>query len=139
MGAQMTVRCGTATFGVTKHALERYGERVMPALDGPPLFEQLRRVMLLAEWTTVQPDWLVNPEPTDGWLVLDGSIVFPVRGGWLMTCLTRHAPSDAGRERRREYRADTWDRAPAPGRRKKHGKVARDERRRRRDAKAGID
>lgn len=124
------IRIGTRTFVMAEHAIDRYGERVRPGLDGDRgvLFEEMRRVLLLAEVTTFAPAWVLEKPATDGWVALDDAIAFPIVRGVLTTCLTRSQPGDETRVVRTERRRERTANDGRPGARKKHGKVARSER-----------
>jgi hypothetical protein len=133
------VRIGARRLKVGAHALERYQERVKPTLDGDPLLADLSRVLLHAELMPVAPAWIWGEERAEEWVVLGDAIAFPVLGGVLATCLTRSHPGEENREKMNRGRQERARRRAQPGVRKKHGPVARDERRRVRARKEARD
>jgi hypothetical protein len=135
----ITVRIGARRLQVGAHALERYQERVRPALDGDALLADLSRVLLHAELMRVAPAWVGGDERAEEWVVLGDAIAFPVRGGVVATCLTRSQPGEANREKMNRGRQERARRRVQPGVRKKNGPVARDERRRVRARKEARD
>lgn len=92
---------------VSKHAVDRYVERVKPALTPKHAHWEMARVLSHAEVVNDLPEWCGSrPEevPTDFYLVLCGSICFPVHEGWIKTTLTRGSLPPLTRERRNENR-----------------------------------
>lgn len=123
---------------IIEHAVERYQERVKPALDRPQALAELRQLLPSATLTSSRPSWVISgaPRPRPEWVVLTDSIVFPVMRGALVTCLTR---GEVGTEMRLEHRRERRERRERdrqPGARQKYGKVSRDDRRRRRERAA---
>lgn len=114
---------------LTRHAVERYIERVKPMLDYEQALDELARLLKMADWGAPAPTWAQTRRDATGWVVIADSIAFPVVTNRLMTCLTR---GEVGAELRLLRAGEPrGDRARRQRKRKKqHGKVARDERRR---------
>ena len=76
---------------VSRHAIERYIERVKPAFSYGHALYELARLLPQAEVHRGVPCWLgENPaEDTDFYLVLCDSVAFPVRGSLATTCIAR--------------------------------------------------
>lgn len=105
--AQIRV-CGR-TLHLREHAVERYHERVRPALTLEQATAELLHVIEFASWTRVRPEWhkigdAVADRPTDAWLLLGDGVAFPVHGNSIVTCVTNAGGSPATRERRAERR-----------------------------------
>lgn len=133
------VRIDGRLLRVRQHAVLRYQERVRPALSESELQIELERVLPGATLVYDRPSWCA-PASSDGkwpdsWVVLTDAIVFPVIDGFLITCLTRGEVGSKVRVERQDLRRERQDRKLAPGAKKKHGKVARDARRRSRAAR----
>jgi hypothetical protein len=128
-------------FHVHRHVVERYQERVKPMLDGDALERDLQRV--LASHATVTdraPAWASGEDRVVEWIMLGDSIAFPVgTDNRVITCVTRSQPGDDNRERMRETARQRRERNARPGTRKKHGVVARSERRRARARKEAME
>jgi hypothetical protein len=103
----------------TTHAIERYVERLRPALTKKAARRELVALCEVAEVVTERPAWLGLGEATDGYLLLGDDVVLPVmRGktGWVaMTCMTRGglAPSER-RARNRAAKARRYARSHKP-------------------------
>lgn len=109
----------------TTHAIERYVERVRPALTKAAARCELVRLCEVAEVALERPAWLGLGEATDAFLLLGDDVVLPlVRGhtGWVaITCMTRGCISPAermarnNRNRARRYaRSHKRREAPRP-------------------------
>lgn len=129
----MNVRIGSATFYLTDHAVDRYIERVKPMLSVAQAREELRRMLPMATIDRAGPDWCSDPGHADSFVLLSDGIVFPLYRGRLISCLTRAEVGAELRMVRREERRKARD--GGPKRKKQHGKVARQERRRLRDSR----
>jgi hypothetical protein len=134
------MRVGDREFHVHRHVVERYHERVRPTLDGELLERDLRRMLAGAEIMQVAPLWVTATANAVEWIMLGDSIAFPVGDdNRVITCLTVAEPGDENRERMRERGRDRRARNAQPGKRKKHGVVARSERRRARAQREKLD
>jgi hypothetical protein len=89
---------------LTTHAIDRFRERVRPALAWEQAEHEFRAVLSLAEETPHPPAWLAGRElqRASMYLVL-GDLVMPLTrsaitpGRWLVTtCLTRAEPVKSG-------------------------------------------
>lgn len=133
------VRVGGRTLVLSRHALERYQERVKPTLEGEALVADLRRVIVHAEVVERAPGWVRDEHAASSFVVLGDAIVFPVVAGSLATCLTRSGIGDESRSGKARARRERAERRSQPGVRKKHGRVERDARRRRRAGREPVD
>lgn len=139
----MKARIGGRMVRVTPHALERYQERVKPALAGRELEKDLRRLLAVCEMRLTPPAWVIGEHAGREWAVCGEDVVFVVVDGGLLTCLTRAYPGDEERARRSKRRAEESqergrrgrDRRFVGARQSKNGGVARDARRQRRAAR----
>lgn len=104
---------------VAPHALERYIERVRPAMTPRQAAKDLRRLVAATGRVLDRPPaWAVRQRHGDitGWVALGEDIVFPVIGGCCIpTCLTRGGLSPAAVERRRVKQARRQERAHRRG------------------------
>jgi hypothetical protein len=123
---------------VHKHAIERYQERVKPTLTVAEAELDLRRVLRYAEITAQMPEWL-SPGDAREWVMLGDAIAFPMLDGRVLTCVTRLTAGDERREATGRARRARAARRAQPGVRKKHGPVARDERRRARERREAME
>lgn len=148
MIAQRRVRVGSRWFVLSAHAIERYCERVKPALEVPQVIAELERLFAATEATSVCPGWApADGRHTDEWIVIADAIVFPVIGPLIVTCLTRGASGERVRAARARARQDrSEDRGPRGSDRRfkraqqtKRGGFARDSRRRRRELREGVE
>lgn len=122
---------------LSRHAVQRYQDRVRPALDLDQVEAELRRILPLeGRFTAMPPEW-VDSEDSDGWVLLGDDIAFVVQADHVFTCLTRAEPSEESRQRQNEGRAKRKERAGRKGTREKHGKVARAARAHRRQEMLG--
>lgn len=125
---------------LSEHAVERYQERVKPALSREQAMADVVRVLALADRRGAAPAWVTSERDAHEWRVLADDIAFPVRDGVVVTCLTRSQPGDVLREERSEGGPrHRRRRKNAPGYRTEHGKVAREARRRRRELQERVD
>lgn len=80
-------------YGITEHAIERYIERVRPALDKDAARAEVTRMCAsVAVITTVIPEWIApwrRHKGTDAYLMLGEDIAMPMTGDTALTCLTR--------------------------------------------------
>ena len=103
----------------TTHAIERYVERLRPALTKAAARRELVRLCEVAEITADRPGWLGLGEATDAYLLIGEDVALPVmRGhtGWVaITCMTRGclAPSER-RARNRANKARRYARSHKP-------------------------
>lgn len=89
------------TYHLTAHAVDRYQERVKPALTFDAAKAEVERLVELAEFTTVEPGWTsYGLRPPDGWLIACDSIAFPVMSKSVLTCITRSGIGDEARKLR---------------------------------------
>lgn len=101
---------GTRVY-LSRHAVERYHERVRPALSPERVREEMREVLRQGERLLTPPEWLLEASSlarelaADWWLVLGDSIVLPIAQGRAVTCLTRSDFGELYRERRSAQRA----------------------------------
>lgn len=122
-GEPFSLTCmGVMTVRVSEHAIDRYIERIAPGMvDNRGAVRELVVRLVRTECHTRKypPEW-VNlydnaPSETVGathWAVLvNMGIAFPLRGGWVLTTLTRAGVSSEARERRNEKRARRTKRA----------------------------
>ena len=122
---------------ISHHAVERFRERVRPTLSVEQAEDELARLLAeYGEWVDGPPDWHFEHPHADGWLMLGDSIVFPVAGGLVITCICR-AGYAAG-ARRNATNANNYARRARrakenPAIRKWQGKEAKQNRRVERD------
>ena len=112
---------------VSRHAVERYHERVRPSLSLDRAERELRRVVDVAVFAP-RPEYAssLNIDPGNEWLVL-GDVAFLVRDGALVSCITRGSIGDELRERRAERKRER--RLERAGQReKRYGRVRARER-----------
>jgi len=94
-------------FDLSRHAVERYNERVRPTLDLDQAGDELEQLRAeCGEWSEEPPYWVNLPDDyqADGWLRLGDGIAFTVERNVVVTCLVRGGRSDIGRERRAKRR-----------------------------------
>lgn len=115
----------------THHAVDRYIERVRPALDRTQALRELIALAAAAEIVDSPPAWYLNEQPVDVFLTF-GDVVFPVqRDGQRLvavTCVTRGLASVAWRQARNEWHAQ--QRARRRALRVKDKRAGRDHRQR---------
>lgn len=139
MKADRLVFVGDRRLHLCRHAAERYQERVRPALGFAQVLAELDAVLRQSTITGERPEWAVGSMGAREWVVVNESICFPILNRKMVTCLTRNEFGGRARIVRAELRQDIAAGRSARGARKKHGKVARAERKRaqeRRDAAA---
>ena len=92
---------------VSSHAIERYRERVKPALDFDPAKLELEALLEIAgPFETEPPEWMRGEQPeNDGFIELSDGIVAAIQGGYVATILTRSGASSVYRQRRNENKA----------------------------------
>ena len=103
---------GVVTVDLSRHAVERFQERVRPALMLGRAEDELARLVASAELTGVCPGWVSQEErerPADAFAVLsDGVclILYEERPGVFsaVTCIARYALSEETRGRRNAAR-----------------------------------
>lgn len=88
----------------SRHAVERYSERVRPGLDHGLATEDLLRVAEVGRFVSTPPGWMVWDLRSPLYLQV-GDVVFPLRplsdGGWqATTCLARGTLSPEARQSR---------------------------------------
>lgn len=95
----------------TRHALERYVERVKPAYTVAHAHYELAQLLPQADRLAAMPGWAEHRSQdnaevyeTDAFLVLCDSILFPVFDGYVMTTLVRGAMGPVVREARSRAR-----------------------------------
>lgn len=125
------VRVEPMRLRLSVHAAARYRERIRPTLETPQVIAELERLLPAAEFGVERPAWASLREEDCGWVLLTPEIAFPVVQDTLVTCVERGGVGASVRILTKKSRDGRRDNAPARGRRKKHGKVARAERRRR--------
>lgn len=121
---------------VLPHAIERYRERVKQQLTIEQAADELERLLPMATITRERPVW-TSEGTQDSWAVLTDAIAFPIERHCVMSCLTRGEVGAELRITKARKRRERSERNGRPGAKKKHGKVARDSRRRARAAKQG--
>lgn len=90
---------------VTAHAVERYRDRVRPALDLPDARRELETLIDRVGEFGVQPDWHTHRDVrVDRWLWLGGDVVLPCVAGRAVTCLDRRSRAPEYVEARRRHR-----------------------------------
>jgi len=104
---------------ITRHAAERYIERVKPGLTIDQATRELRALVLIDEPHPEPPDWKADEIREEGELFMEpcDGIAFAVRGRSLMTVLTRAGTDSKTAERRRQRKAR--NRAKKQSRRRK--------------------
>lgn len=91
----------------SRHAVERYVDRVKPALGFAEAEAELVRLVSMAEVVVDPPGWVLDPSDdsvADGYVVLAGTICLPVRGFTVLTVITPGCMSDEFRAARREHK-----------------------------------
>lgn len=96
---------------LTDHAIERYHERVRPALvdTAAALAEMLAVMPAAGVWLDGAPEWL-SGEKLDrkyeaaGYILIGDDVAFPVIGTAILTCATRGGLSPERRASKREGR-----------------------------------
>lgn len=106
---------------LSRHAIERYRERVKPAFDLDACEAELERLVLMSEEAVEELDWEHDTgERADCYLILSDGIALALvhssdRGFLAKTCLTRCGHSEQGKRfrnrRRRARRRFSQDRA----------------------------
>ena len=102
----------TFTIHLTRHAIERFQERVRPALDLADAADELARLVLVADLIDRPPEWHARAcAQVAPWYLVIGDVLLPLKTrcsepGELTatTCLARGEPSENVRRRRRDRR-----------------------------------
>ncbi len=106
----MTTRSNTGQpIMFTRHALDRYRERVQPALGYREVVDAVRRILAHGRISGEAPSWLAQRQRTSSSHYLEiGDVVFPLRGGVAangrlvaVTCIARGGISAPARQRRK--------------------------------------
>jgi hypothetical protein len=97
---------------LSDHAVERYQERVKPALDLQAAREDLERMLPLGTFQHDPPPWDRPFDEADGWLLLGEGIVIPLSrnqdrrpGFWAITVLSHREISPEKRRARNDHKA----------------------------------
>jgi hypothetical protein len=87
----------------TRHAIERYVERVKPAVDDRHARMEIEALARTVEAVDQPPSWAISTRPDDGgrWLHVTEDISFICQGDRVVSVLTRDSMSDERREKRR--------------------------------------
>lgn len=101
-----------ATIQLSTHAVERFQQRVRPALALPDAEEELARLALVAELAAAPPAWHAAAcAQVAPWYLVLGDVVLPLKPHWAepeilvaTTCLARGERSADVRRRRRACR-----------------------------------
>ena len=102
----------TITVELSRHAVERFQQRVRPALEPLEAEEELARLALVAELTSEPPDWhAVSCAQRASWYLVAADIVLPLKQHATephvlvaTTCMARGELSEDVRRRRRARR-----------------------------------
>lgn len=93
---------------VSRHAVDRYHERICPGLDSRGAFKHFRRLAALVGERTDRPAWSLADEQfhpeTSQWVSLGPDIGLILRGHWVITVLCRGSVSETETRRRRHGR-----------------------------------
>jgi hypothetical protein len=95
---------------LSKHAIERYVERVKPALSFEQATVELHRLLEVCPIVDEPPVWVIwQGEPPVGWALVSDGICVPLSrhhsGQWMAITLTvRAACSPTHRETRKKHR-----------------------------------
>ena len=96
-------------FVVSDHAIQRFHERVKPALSLDAAKRELEVLVRLAGIPGHKPDWLYLPEEatraTDAYLTLSDGIVAPVVGRHITSVITRAGSNATHRANKNRARA----------------------------------
>ncbi len=90
---------------LSRHAVERFRERVRPGLNLPAAREALERLVAMSPVVAERPAWLhEDGEASDAWLEVTDAIVLALRrcgASWhATTCLTRGGLDEGARQHR---------------------------------------
>jgi hypothetical protein len=89
---------------LTKHAVERYHERVKPALPAWKAKRELEAFIVQATELTEAPSWHLNPEPDCRHFEIADGICAVVRDEVVTTVVVRGNHSDRITDRQRDYK-----------------------------------
>jgi len=117
----------TYTIQISTHAVERFNERVRPALTADAAADELGRIALVGTVTEVPPPWhLRNCAQISPFYLEVADVLLPLKPHWsepgvlvATTCIPKGSLSEASRERRAARRRE---RQPA-GQRQRSGRV----------------
>lgn len=74
----------------TVHCIERFHERVKPALSPYAAAAELFRLMAdFGRLSTQAPSWAEDASEPEAWLLLSDDIALPISGGRALSCITR--------------------------------------------------
>ena len=118
----------TFTIQLSKHAVERFQQRVRPGLAFADAEDQLAQLALVADLVAEPPSWhAASCAQLAPWYLVIGDVVLPLKPHWndsdvlvATTCLARGERSEALRHRRRARRREASHR----GRRHPTAKVS---------------
>lgn len=106
----------SATPCISRHAVERFIERVRPGIDPDRALAEMRALLAAATPTPTAPEWVAGQNES---CLLLGDICFPVNGDTVTTVLTRDKGAHAHRaqqsrqsQRKRRRRVRTCQRNP---------------------------
>jgi hypothetical protein len=102
----------TVTLHLSPHAVERFHQRVRPALAVAEAEDKLARLALFGELTPHPPAWhAATAADIAPWYLVIGDVVLPLKPHWsgpdalvATTCFARGEHSEAVRRRRRAQR-----------------------------------
>lgn len=90
---------GVSVITPTGHCIERFHERVRPALSAYVAASELFRLMAtFGEFSPSPPGWAADATEAEGWLLLGEDIALPLRDGRAISCLTRSGYSESERD-----------------------------------------
>lgn len=90
-------------FHLTEHAVDRYQERVRPALSPEAAKADLLRLIAACGRQGTPPEWAISNEyVTDWFLFIGDDVCLPIHKGSAVTCLTRGGLPELTRARRNE-------------------------------------
>jgi hypothetical protein len=95
---------GVKKLGLSKHAIQRFHERVKPALSAKAAAAELRALVDMADLVTDPPEWMQDTRPTDRWLELADGIAAAVAGNTVTTILLRGGADPAARARKQAHK-----------------------------------
>lgn len=90
---------------LSRHAIERYCERVRPAADMHDAAAELQRVLPALAAVSERPSWYRGDGPSDQYLMWGEDICFMLLGCKVMTCVVRGGLGDGQRAARNKSRA----------------------------------
>jgi hypothetical protein len=111
---------------LTRHAIDRFNERVRPTLEPDQAENELHRLLALGQ-RVEHLDWYFCDDPSempDYFLELSDGIALAIKNGYAMTCLTRGGFADAAREFRHQKRRKKARHKRERARSDKHGRMS---------------